>query len=179
MDICEHISGTHSMSHVLHFPFVLTWELCIQGAGPPREFIRRNNNQCTSLGCWASRSILQLSVCWNSGWDKCSLLWLRTRRTQQYFPSRFHWNEKERILFGDCIIPLLWGQAAAQSQQSIWEFREWWWRCWNIPALITSYHLMMIIKADSKQILFGADPWLALCSAKCTRCCLCKHNHPQ
>lgn len=140
----------HVTLRVMHFPFVLTWELCIQGADPPSEFIRRNNNQCKGLGCWASRSILQLSVGWNSGWHKCSLLWSRTRRTQQYFPSLFYWNARERFLFGDCIIPLLWGQTAAQSQCSIWEFRRWWWRCWNVPALITYYHLTIIIKADSK-----------------------------
>lgn len=110
----------------------------------PSEFIRRNNNQCMSLGCWGSRSILQLSVCWNSRWHKCSLLWLRTRRTHQNFPSLFYWNVRERILFGDCITPLLWGQVAAQSQFSIWDFRRWCWRCWNTPALITDYHLMII-----------------------------------
>lgn len=113
--IWTHFWGSqHVTLHVMHFPFVLTWELCIQGADPPSEFIRRNNNQCTSLGCWASRSILHLSVCWNSGWHKCSLLWLRTA-----IFSLFYWNERERILFGDCIIPLLWGQAAAQSVQHL------------------------------------------------------------
>lgn len=35
------------MLHVMHFPVVLTRELCIQGTDPPGEFIRRNNNnQC-------------------------------------------------------------------------------------------------------------------------------------
>lgn len=84
----------HVTLHVMHFPFVLTWELCIQGADPPSEFIRRNNNQCTSLGCWASRSILHLSVCWNSGRHKCSLLWLKTA-----IFSLFYWNEIEKDSF--------------------------------------------------------------------------------
>lgn len=54
----------------------------------------------------------------------------------------------------DCIIFHLQDHAAVQPQHSTGEFmRSWKW--WHGPALITYYHLTIIIKADWEEILLA------------------------